>query len=172
LLLILGLALALPAYWAVNALARGAWGELALAVALEVVVLTLLVVAVLALASRGRWVTFDRRRGLLTVSRRPFGWRRTPRVVQSRPLQDIGAVQLVYGGVAEEGLPTSLDPFAVLVTRRYDWYEIDLVFRDPAAPRMSLASGPDWVWMREAGLEVAEFLGVRVIDQLSHGPSS
>ena len=172
-LLILGLALCLPVYWATTALESGLWGDMALAVLLEAGLLALLVLAVLAVASTGRWVTFDRRRGLLTVSKRPFGWRRPPRVVQSRPLSDVKAVQLVYGGISEQVLPQSpYDDHSPLITQQYDWYEFDLVFRDPTVPRMSIASGPDWVWMRQAGREVAEFLGVPLIDHLYHGPST
>ena len=170
-LLSVGLALFLPAYWATNALARGAWGEMALAILLEAGVLAVLILVVLAVASSGRWVTFDRRRGLLTVSKRPFGWRRPPRVTQSWPLQEVGAVQLVYGGVATDVLPQSpYDDHSLPMTRHYDWYEFDLVFRDSAVPRLNLASGPDWVWMRQVGREVAEFLGVPLIDQLYHEP--
>jgi hypothetical protein len=170
-LLILGLALSLPVYWAITALASRAWGEVAVAILLEVSLLALLVLAVLAVASTGRWVTFDRRRGLLTISKRPFGWRRPPRVVQSQSLPDVSAVQLVYGGVAEEVLGQSpYDDRSPPITRPYDWYEFDLVFRDPTVARLSLASGPDWVWMRQAGREVAEFLGVPIVDQLYHGP--
>jgi hypothetical protein len=171
-LMILGLLLSLPIFWANSALARGAWGEVTLAVVAEGSLLALLILAVLAVASSGRWISFDRRRGLLTVSKRPFGWRRPPRVVQSRPLQEVGAVQLVYGGVAEEVLAQSpYDDRSPPIMQQYDWYEFDLVFRDPAVVRMSLASGPDWVWMRQAGREVAAFLGVPLLDQLYHGPS-
>jgi hypothetical protein len=57
-----------------------------------------------------------------------------------------------------------------LIERSYDWYEFNLVLRGPDAPRLSLASGREWMWMREAGRQVAEFLGVPLIDQLYHGP--
>jgi hypothetical protein len=172
-LLIVGAALTLPAYWAVSALTSGSWAEMAIALLVEVGLIALLVLAVLAVASTGRWVTVDRRHDLLTISKRPFGWRRPPRVVETRPLRDIAAVQLVYGGVAEEVLgPSPYDDRSPPITQRYDWYEFNLVFRDSTVPRMSLASGPDWVWMRQAGREVAEFLGVPLLDQLYHGPSN
>jgi hypothetical protein len=52
-LLILGLALCLPVYWATTALESGLWGDMALAVLLEAGLLALLVLAVLAVASHG-----------------------------------------------------------------------------------------------------------------------
>jgi hypothetical protein len=78
LLLSVGLALTLPLYWAWSAWTDGAGGQVAGALLLEAALIALVALAVLALASRGRWVTLDRRQGLLTVRRRPFGWRRPP----------------------------------------------------------------------------------------------
>jgi hypothetical protein len=171
-LLLIGAALTLPAYWTATALARGAWGEAGGAFLLEAILIALLVLAVLAVSSTGRWVTFDRRQGVLTVSKRPFGWRRPPRVVESRPLQSVTAVQLVYGSVAENVLVQPPDQFSQPITQKYDWYEFDLAFRDSTMPRMNIASGSECVWMRQAGREVAEFLGAPLIDHLYHGPSN
>jgi hypothetical protein len=169
--LLLGFALTLPLYWAWSAREERAWGQLAGAVLVELTLIGLLLLAVLALASTGRWITFDRRQGIFTISRRPFGWRRLPRVVESRPLPEVAAVELVYGGVATETEPP--EPFggmSPLVERRYDWYEFNLVFRGSGAARLNVASGANWMWMREAGRQVVEFLGVPLIDQLYHGP--
>jgi hypothetical protein len=183
-LAMIGLVLALPAYWTVNALGRGAWSEavagatielllltlLALAV-LAVSSLTLLMLAVLAVSSGGRWVTFDRRHGLLTISRRPFGWRRSPRVVSSQSLAEVVAVQLVYGGVSTSSHPSSLNADqAPSIEFEYDWYEFNLVLRGHETPRFNLASGTDWMWMGQAGAEIAQFLGVPLVDQRSHRP--
>jgi hypothetical protein len=60
--------------------------------------------------------------------------------------------------------------YAPLDVRKYDWYEFNLVLRGPDTPRFNLARGVDWMWMRQAGREVAEFLGVPLTDQLYHGP--
>ena len=172
-MLIVVVVLTLPVYWGNDAVARGAWGELVAASVLEVAVVTLLVLGVLAVASGGRWVTFDRKRLLLTVKRRPFGWRREPRVVESRPLDDVAAVQLIFGGVAAELLSQSpYDDRSPPITREHDWYEFNLSFRGSPESRMTLASGPDWVWMRQAGRELAEFLGVPLVDRLHHAASS
>ena len=97
-LAMLGVALTVPAYWAIHALGRGAWSEAVAGAAIELLLLTAMVLAVLAISSSGRWVTFDRRHGVLTISRRPFGWRRPPRVVRSQSLAEIVAVQLGYAG--------------------------------------------------------------------------
>jgi hypothetical protein len=171
-LLVLGLSLTFPVYWATTALASESWDEMAFAILLEFGVLTLVVWLVLGMSSMGCWVTFDRRQGLITVSKRPFGWRRQPRVVRSCLLQDVSAVQLVYGGVVEDSLPQSpYDQPSLPIIRQYDWYKFDLVFRDPTIPRLNLAGDSDWTWMPQVGREVAEFLGVPVIDQLYHGPA-
>jgi hypothetical protein len=45
----------------------------------------------------------------------------------------------------------------------------NVVFRGPTPSRLTIACGPDWPWMRQAGREVAEFLGVPLVDRLYHG---
>src|SRR5207253_4162587 len=122
------------------------------------------------ISSRGQWVTFNRRQGLVTISRRPFGWRRPPRVVVSQPLADVVAVQLVYGGVATETQPDMYGGMGPGIEHQYDWYEFNLVLRGPE-PRLNLANGRNWVWIRQAGKEVAEFLSVPLVDQLYHDPN-
>jgi hypothetical protein len=34
---------------------------------------------------------------------------------------------------------------------------------------MTVASGPDWIWMGQAGRQLADFLGVPLVDGLEHG---
>jgi hypothetical protein len=169
-LAILAVATMLPAFWALDAAGRGAWGEAVLASFVLSSVVALVVLAVLAVASGGRWVTFDRKGRLLTVKRRPFGWRREPRVVESWALSEVAAIQLVYGGVAEEVVsPSPYDDRSPPITREYDWYEFNVVFRGSTQVRLTITSGPDWGWMRQAGRELAEFLGVPLVDRLYHG---
>ena len=169
-LAVLVLVLGLPVYWAMHAFEQGSWLQAIAGAAIELLFVVLLVLAVLAASSGGRWITFDRGRGLLTISQRPFGWRRPPRVVNSRPLAEIAAVQLLYGGIATESLPSGPDAMAPAIERPYDWYEFNLVLHGPQAPRMNLASGPDWTWMRLAGPEIARFLNVPLDDRVYHGP--
>jgi hypothetical protein len=169
-LLIVGVAVTLPAYWSYDAISRGAWSEFALAGILQIAIVGLLVLGVLALASDGRWITFDRKDRNLTVKRRPFGWQREPRVVESRSLDDVVAVQLIFGGVTQVVLVRSpYDEHIPPITQDYYWYEFNVVFRDSPVSRMTIASGRDWVWKRQAGRELAEFLGVPLVDRLAHG---
>jgi hypothetical protein len=130
----------------------------------------LLLVGVLAPRGFRRWVRFDRRTGLLTISRRPLGFRRSLQVVASRPLTDIAAVQLLHAGwksenveVGEPGTPGSV------VHRGYHSYQLNLVLNDPAEPRLNLCSHADRTWMRDAGQRLAEFLGVPLVDQIPPG---
>jgi hypothetical protein len=156
--------------WTLQALARNAWSQVAFAAAVDALSLTLLVLCILKVSSSGQWVAFNRRQGILTVSRRPFGWRRGPRVVYSRPLADIVAVQLIRGEAYTNPDPPDPTGWPILPPGKYDWYEFNLVLRDSDTPRMTLASGRQWDWMRQAGKELSEFLGVALVDQLSHGP--
>jgi len=125
-----------------------------------------------ALAPRGfhRWVRFDRRTGLMTVSRRPVGFRRRLQAVRSHRLADIVGVQLMYAGwqseaveIGEPGAPGSV------TYRNYHAYQLNLVVADRAEPRLNLCSHSDPAWMREAGQRLAGFLGVPVLDQLPRG---
>lgn len=116
-----------------------------------------------------RWIRFDRRAGLLTISRQPFGFRKPLRVVQSRPLTDLVCIQLLYVGFHSESMETGEagTPGSVL-HQSYHSYQLNLVFDDPEEPRLNLATHSDWKWMREAGQRLADFLGVPVADQLAH----
>jgi hypothetical protein len=116
-----------------------------------------------------RWARFDRRAGLLTMSRRPFGFWSPLQVVQSRPLTDLVCIQLLYGGfhsesteIGEPGTPGSV------IHPNYHSYQLNLVFDDPKEPRYNLATHSDWKWIREAGQKLADFLGIPVADQLAH----
>jgi hypothetical protein len=114
-----------------------------------------------------RWIFFDRREGVLTISRRPFGFRRSPQVIRTWPLRDLVCIQLLYSGfhsieVGEPGTPGSVV--------YYHTYQMNLVFDDGKETRYNLASHSDWKWMREVAQELADFVGVPIADQLQHGP--
>jgi hypothetical protein len=117
-----------------------------------------------------RWVRFDRRAGLLTISRRPFGVRRSLQVIATRPLTDLVCIQLLYGGfhsetteIGEPGTPGSV------LHESYHSYQLNLVFDDQKVPRYNLATHSDWKWVREAGQALADFLAIPVADHLAHG---
>jgi hypothetical protein len=141
-----------------------------------ILVITLLLVSALLLlgilAPRGfhRWVRFDRRTGLMTISRRPFGFRQTLQVVRSRPLTDIVCIQLLYAGwqsenveIGEPGTPGSV------IDRSYHSHQLNLVVNDSGEPRLNLSSHADVKWTREAGQRLAGFLRVPLVDQLPQG---
>ena len=145
-----------------------------------VVILVLVIGLLLIIACSCSWVylaqaalqrfgssEFDRHAGLLTISRRPFGFWRSLQVIRSRPLTDIVCVQLLYGGfhsesveIGEPGTPGSV------VHQNYHSYQFNLVFNDRNEPRYNLTTHADWKWLREAGQKLANFLGVPVVDQL------
>ena len=72
-LAVLVLVLGLPVYWAMHAFEQGSWLQAIAGAAIELLFVVLLVLAVLAASSGGRWITFYCG-GLLTISQRPFGW--------------------------------------------------------------------------------------------------
>jgi hypothetical protein len=124
------------------------------------------------LAPRGfhRWVRFDRRTGLMTISRRPLASLQTLQVVRSRPLTDIICVQLLYAGwqnenseIGEPGAPGSV------ITRNYHSYQLNLVVDGRDEPRQNLCCHADVKWMREASQRLAGFLRVALIDHLPQG---
>jgi hypothetical protein len=135
-----------------------------------VLLVAILLVGLSAPGGFQRWVRFDRRAGRLTISRRPFGFRRPLHLVQSRPLTDLVCIQLLYGGfhietteTGEAGTPGSV------IHESYHSYQLNLVFDDPKEPRYNVATHSDWKWTREAGQKLADFLGIAVVDQLTHG---
>jgi hypothetical protein len=117
-----------------------------------------------------RRILFDRRTGMMTMSRRPF-WR-PAQIVQSRPLRDIIAIQLLYGGHhcdtldfgGEQGTPGSVHYI------NYDSYQLNLVLADSEQPRYNLTTHADFKWMRETGHKLADFLGIPLLDQLLPTP--
>jgi hypothetical protein len=147
--------------------------DLALILILVIGLVLILAMLLLGIAAPGgfkRWLRFDRRAGLLTISRRPFGFRGSLRIIRSRPLTDVVCVQLLYGGfhsdsveIGEPGTPGSV------VNEHYHSYQLNLVFDDRDEPRYNVATHSDWTWMREAGQKLAGFLGVPVVDHLDHG---
>lgn len=91
---------------------------------------------------------FDRCQGLMTYGR--------PWSVQTRPLADILAVQVIFGGRHQ-----SSD------SGGYNTYQLNLVFKDPPRSRLNLSNHSDRQWTQEAGRRLAEFLKVPLLDQLS-----
>jgi hypothetical protein len=118
------------------------------------------------LSSCRRWIRFDRRTGLMTISRRRLGWGRG-KVVTTRPLNQFIAVQILDGGLqtsqVETGEPGT--PFSMYFQQYYA-YQLNLVLDDTAEPRLNVAWHADGRWMREAAERLAAFLGVPVLDRL------
>jgi hypothetical protein len=143
------------------------WGGRAFGIVVTLFTFAGFFVLVRLLGSGQRWLRFDRESGLLTISRRPFWsfWRR-PRVVDSRPLADLVGVQLIYCGVQEESYEVGEPGTPGSVTyRQYHSYQLNLVLHGESEPRLNLAGHSDDRWMREAGRQLADFLGVPLIDQ-------
>lgn len=46
---------------------------------------------------------------------------------------------------------------------------MNLLLSDPEGGRLNLTAHSGWPWMRQAGPQLADFLGVPLIDQLSPG---
>jgi hypothetical protein len=165
--------LAMTGFLAVSSFTSGSFGLALFVTGVLIFFLDAFVLLALAAAFSGRWITFDRRQGRVIVSRRRLGWGPEGEVVESRRLEDIVAVQLVYGGTVSVDVgPTTqqLEPYApppIMVER--PWYEFNLVLRGPDQPRLTLACSTDWEWMRAVGPEVATFLGVPLVDQLYQG---
>jgi hypothetical protein len=98
---------------------------------------------------------FDRRAGLLTLGW--FGLKGT------YPLAKVLAIQLVPGGLVDKA-PA---PFGRGVERVS--YQLNLVIADTYEDRLNLTNDFDLAWTRQAGQQVADFLGVPVIDQIADG---
>jgi len=91
---------------------------------------------------------FDRDRGLLCLRR----------VGSSRhyPLERVRAIQLIPGGWHGNG------------TRpRFFTYQLNVVLDDPDRPRINLTNNTNWEVTWRAGSELAEFLGVPLLDEVS-----
>jgi hypothetical protein len=98
---------------------------------------------------------FDRKAGLLTLG--CFGFKGT------YPLAKILAVQLVPGGLADK----VRNPFGRAEDRVC--YQLNLVIADAYEDRLNLTNDSELEWTRQAGQQVADFLGVPVIDQIADG---
>jgi hypothetical protein len=97
------------------------------------------------------WNQFDKRAGLLTR-----GW---VSVNETYPLEKILAVQLIPGGLIAK---TSDLRGGECVS-----YQLNLVMADVYEDRLNLTDIADLEWTRLAGQQVADFLGVPVIDQIA-----
>jgi hypothetical protein len=133
-----------------------------------VVILGLLGLAFLGWMSSGNWVRFDRQAGLISKSRRPFGFRRAPRVYQTVPLADVTCLQLIYNGFHADAYEIGGGDQKTYGTDRYHAYQMNLVLEREGQSRMNLAHHSDWEWMRRAGGQLAEYLRVPLVDQLHH----
>jgi hypothetical protein len=118
--------------------------------------------------SRLRWITFDRRSQKLVIERRT-GFRNERRVEHTFPLDSIRAVQLLHNGRHSVTEPQGAGDQQTTSYREFHGYELNLILDGAPVPRMNLASLSDWQWIRDTGGQVAEFLGVPVIDKLYHG---
>jgi hypothetical protein len=96
---------------------------------------------------------FDRQAGLLTLGW--FGLRGT------YPLARVVAVQLVPGGLVQQaGGPLGQG-------RERVSYQVNLVTADAHQDRLNLTDDSDLEWARQAGQQLADFLGVPLIDQVA-----
>jgi hypothetical protein len=98
---------------------------------------------------------FDRQAGLLTLGW--FGLKGT------HPLAQVLAIQLIPGGLVDR--PTG--PFGR--SGEQVSYQLNLVIADAYEDRINLTDDSDLQWTRQAGQQVAEFLGVPLIDQIADG---
>jgi hypothetical protein len=102
---------------------------------------------------------FDRVSRLMTIQR-CYGFNKKPRLIATYALDDVVALQLLnrYFKAIQIGIEAE--------DIRKERYEMNLVFRNSIPPRVNLAVHADWVWMRQAGSRLAEFLDIPVLDQL------
>jgi hypothetical protein len=98
---------------------------------------------------------FDRQTGLLTLGW--FGLKGT------YPLDKVLAVQLVPGGLVDK----AAGPFGR--GGEHVTYQMNLVLADHYQDRLNMTDDADLDWTRQAGRQVAEFLGVPLIDQIAEG---
>jgi len=96
---------------------------------------------------------FDRQAGLLTV-----GW---VGLKETYPLEKVLAVQLIPGGLVDKA-PGSLRRGGERVA-----YQLNLVMADAYQDRLNLTNDPDLAWTRQTGQQLADFLGVPLIDQIA-----
>lgn len=118
------------------------------------------------LRDEGPWrFHFDHGSGKLLIDCRR-GLSKQHRIVSSRALTDVLAVQLLYGGyhrishTSDSGTSSN---------EQYYAYEMNLIVDDAEQPRLHLCGHADWQWMRDVGNTLSDFLHVPVVDQLHHG---
>ena len=95
---------------------------------------------------------FDQQSGELTL-----GWFG---LKGSLPLAKVVAVQLVPGGLVDRPAPFGAG-------REHISYQINLVLADAHQDRLNLTDDSDLQWARQAGRQLADFLGVPLIDQVA-----
>jgi hypothetical protein len=118
--------------------------------------------------SSRRWMTFDRQAKRFLVEKR-VGFRDGRQVERTFPLDSIKAVQLLYNGRHSVSETQGAGDQQWTSNREFHGYELNLVVDQKEAARVNLASLSDWQWIRDTGGQIAEFLGVPVIDKLYHG---
>lgn len=101
-----------------------------------------------------RWLrtsryTFDQETRHLRYRLR-FSW------PQERPLDGVLAVQVLAGEVysSDEGPD-------------YQQYQLNIVLDDAALPRLNVSNHPDLDWTRAGGRQLADFLGIPLLDHVS-----
>lgn len=98
---------------------------------------------------------FDRQAGVLTLGL--FG-------LKGRyPLADVLAVQLIPGGLVD------MTPGPFGRGGEHVNYQLNLVMADTYQDRLNLTDDTDLEWTRQAGQQIADFLGVPLIDQIADG---
>ena len=111
---------------------------------------------------------FDRRAGRLFIERR-VGFRPEWRLERDEPLASILAVQLLFNGRHSVSEPQGAGDQQTISYREFSGYEMNLILDGPRADRLPLLALADRDWLRRAGLEVGEYLGVPVVDGLDRG---
>jgi hypothetical protein len=118
--------------------------------------------------TRLRRYRFDRRAGRLVIERRA-GFRPEWRAERDVPLASILAVQLLFNGHHTVTEPQGAGEQQTISMRAFDGYELNLILDGPPPSRLHLLALADWEWLRRAGREVGDYLGVPVVDGLYHG---
>jgi hypothetical protein len=139
-----------------------------LAVPVSGAMMVVVILFLRASLARLRQYRFDRRQGRLIIERRA-GFRPEWRVEREEPLASILAVQLLFNGHHTVAEPQGAGEQQTTSYRDFDGYELNLVLDGPPPGRLHLLALADWEWIRRAGREVGDFLGVPVIDGLYHG---
>lgn len=118
--------------------------------------------------ARLRRFRFDRRSGRLVIERRA-GFRPRWRAERDEPLAAILAVQLLFSGNHSVSETQGAGDRELTTYREFSGYELNLVLGDPRPTRLHLLALADWEWLRRAGGEIGDYLGVPVVDRLYHG---